>query len=1144
MSIKNKNYSIPTTSFPHAQTLLIRKEAKCDIRLTRVYIASFVGALLAAPCFAGDFGNIAVTPPTIDWGNPFPERPIDLESSTPAGFSNETPTNNWGERATLSESRNWNQDVILNYAKPGSWEDSEPIEFSGKDGTLLFDDHTLRVFSPDMKDGSVIKADRKSILSLSGGTLEVYSVDAQSTLRAAGSASLSLDVQNVWIESEVNVNPSALLRAQQASLNLHSNDFVALFKGKVNIPSIGMPSDVGSIAAIMNGGHLEVKGGRYFFAMDKSVENASNGTGIYASNSANVAIGNERDKVNLLSITGVGYGLASMSCNQFDVKTENLYIETVSATAGAYGTAVYVTGNQGSGNISVQATNAILKGDVIVDGGDYGNTSFVFDSASAAIAGDLSVKQAEAAVSANNLIIDGNLNLEWGAIARIDVGTAIFNGDILNQDYDDCALNFTYKQAIVNGRIVAGRDGKFKFSSDALGGPDTLLRVVETTASDDDVEAYTSDLDAVLAGDFANAPYVKGSAVINIQTNAEIYSHSIDEQKYISTRGSNNPIVSALRANADSMINLTHSGSRYSIYGNITAGFGADLNIAENMTASVGGQINVGGEGTVVEAYGDIFALNGGTINLNLNGASVLEGQIDSYIDQSFVHQTIRSAKFVDCDGELVHAFDAGETNLSIGADSIWIARGKNLVSNLNLIEGSKIDLSKEAGSSILASSISGSTELTMRLSQNSDQSSMLYLGQVDKGTMINLNIVTDGIETIEDLAGVRFATIKNSVDSGLSSVQMRNTGFFNVAFDIYSDEYDATDEENERWNGAANGTALKLGSDVVDDFVGEEKAQNWYIGTEHTLDVSDAGQAVIATARSLYYNAVEIDRFNQRYGDRLYDETNNSLWMRVRHDRLGTAAGVGDFKSQNTTYQIGYDYASFVDSGKMIYGVAIDVMDGKTDYESISGSGQTKRYALSAYVTGMSDNGLYLDMIGKVGRLSNEYVVKLDSGSGVSADYMNWMTALSIEAGQQLTSDIIQWFIEPQLQTQYTFVSSNDYSNGQTKIDQASIHSFITRAGFRVGRWLDEYKNANVYAKADVLHEWAGEQDIHVMDKTTVVGSEMFEINNHGTWFNVGLGFQSPLGKSFYAYGEAEYRFGNNLDQTWTFNFGGKYVF
>ena len=38
-----------------------------------------------------------------------------------------------------------------------------------------------------------------------------------------------------------------------------------------------------------------------------------------------------------------------------------------------------------------------------------------------------------------------------------------------------------------------------------------------------------------------------------------------------------------------------------------------------------------------------------------------------------------------------------------------------------------------------------------------------------------------------------------------------------------------------------------------------------------------------------------------------------------------------------------------------MIYGVAVDLMDGNTDYESIDGSGETKRYAVSAYATYMA---------------------------------------------------------------------------------------------------------------------------------------------------------------------------------------------
>ena len=227
-----------------------------------------------------------------------------------------------------------------------------------------------------------------------------------------------------------------------------------------------------------------------------------------------------------------------------------------------------------------------------------------------------------------------------------------------------------------------------------------------------------------------------------------------------------------------------------------------------------------------------------------------------------------------------------------------------------------------------------------------------------------------------------------------------------------------------------------------------------------------------------------------------------------------------------------------------MIFGAAVDLMDGNTDYESIDGSGETKRYAVSAYATYLGDNGGYVDVVGKVGRLSNEYAVKLDSGAGVSADYMNWMAGLSVEVGHQLSTDDSRWFFEPQVQAQYVFVSDNDYSNGQTEIEQDSIHSFITRAGFRAGRWLGEEKNANVYFKTDVMHEWAGDQGIHVSDKTTAAGGESFNMDNKGTWFDVGLGFQAPVGKSFYAYGDAEYRFGNDLDQTWVFNFGGKYVF
>lgn len=46
--------------------------------------------------------------------------------------------------------------------------------------------------------------------------------------------------------------------------------------------------------------------------------------------------------------------------------------------------------------------------------------------------------------------------------------------------------------------------------------------------------------------------------------------------------------------------------------------------------------------------------------------------------------------------------------------------------------------------------------------------------------------------------------------------------------------------------------------------------------------------------------------------------------------------------------------------------------------------------------------------------------------------------------------------------------------------------------------------------------------------DKTTAINGDLFEITNDGTWFDVGLGFQAPMG---YVY--VEYLFGNELNQT-----------
>ena len=75
-------------------------------------------------------------------------------------------------------------------------------------------------------------------------------------------------------------------------------------------------------------------------------------------------------------------------------------------------------------------------------------------------------------------------------------------------------------------------------------------------------------------------------------------------------------------------------------------------------------------------------------------------------------------------------------------------------------------------------------------------------------------------------------------------------------------------------------------------------------------------------------------------------------------------------------------------------------------------------------------------------------------------------------------------------------------------------------------------------------MREWMGEQDIRVYDVTTAAEGADVSLNNHGTWFDVGGGFQAAVTQDLYAYGDVEYRFGNDFDNTWIINIGAKYCF
>ena len=50
--------------------------------------------------------------------------------------------------------------------------------------------------------------------------------------------------------------------------------------------------------------------------------------------------------------------------------------------------------------------------------------------------------------------------------------------------------------------------------------------------------------------------------------------------------------------------------------------------------------------------------------------------------------------------------------------------------------------------------------------------------------------------------------------------------------------------------------------------------------------------------------------------------------------------------------------------------------------------------------------------------------------------------------------------------------------------------------------------------------------------------------LNNRGSWYDVGFGAQTLFGKNVYSYVDAEYQFGNALDNSWAINTGVRWQF
>lgn len=275
-----------------------------------------------------------------------------------------------------------------------------------------------------------------------------------------------------------------------------------------------------------------------------------------------------------------------------------------------------------------------------------------------------------------------------------------------------------------------------------------------------------------------------------------------------------------------------------------------------------------------------------------------------------------------------------------------------------------------------------------------------------------------------------------------------------------------------------------------------------------------------------------EMTSLNRRLDD-LRDSSahSNGLWARAYNSRSDYSAR--NVTSKYTAIQVGYD-RQIVD--RFWLGGAFSYTDG--EHELAAGSADNSLAAFTLYGTWMHENGLFVDVTGKYGRIDNEFDISI-GGDLSEGDYDTNAWGISVQAGWRWQPN--QFFVEPQVELMYGRMSSVDYTTSTgMHVDHDAVDSLIGRAGVRVGVDYPENRG-RVYLRASVLHDWQGEAEYNF----TKGGDYRHEIDDlSGTWYEVGIGANFNVTDNLHFIGDLQTSQGGEVDTDYRINFVARYSF
>lgn len=254
--------------------------------------------------------------------------------------------------------------------------------------------------------------------------------------------------------------------------------------------------------------------------------------------------------------------------------------------------------------------------------------------------------------------------------------------------------------------------------------------------------------------------------------------------------------------------------------------------------------------------------------------------------------------------------------------------------------------------------------------------------------------------------------------------------------------------------------------------------------------------------------------------------------WARYNNGRLDGRGLEYDY----STIEVGFDAPV---SSNFLVGVSFDYTIGDTDLNA--GSADNDVYTLGLYGTYYGDNGGFVDLMAKIGRIDNEYTVSNTAGLE-KGDYMMTGAIVGIEAGHRF--DLAHnLFVEPQVQLSYSWLRATDYSTNIRSVDFETIESLVARVGVMGGMKFAENRGS-AYLKASYNHDFLGNVDAAMYAVNGSGNSAKISDELDDNWAEVSLGVSYSVTETLNTFLDVGTGFGGDIDQKWRINFGARYAF